>query len=112
MQSYDRAVLATDDGRIEIEASYLHWKNTFSIDLFGELGSLHVNGLRKWGTSELILRQRVLPSGVPHETREVSVGADLTWQADFEHFEAKVSAGTTSAENDSWISRVVTSAAP
>jgi len=104
---FDHGILASKDGRLALEASFLCWKNTFTIELFGERGSLHLSGLRKWGPSELILRERVFPSGVPRETRETSDGPDVTWQRDVEHFEALAATGGTSARNDWWISRTL-----
>src|SRR5262249_16474296 len=76
----DRAILGSSDGTLALEVSYLSWRNNFVVELYGERGSLHLDGLRKWGASELTLRARVLPSGVPHERRERSRGPDLTWQ--------------------------------
>lgn len=104
---YDRSIFATQDKRIELECSTLMWKNTFTIDIFGRLGSLHMNGLCKWGPSELIVRTRVFPSGVPLERREVLVQPDRTWEADIEHFERQVQAGQTSYTNDLRISRAI-----
>ena len=85
----------------------LCWKNTFSIDVYGEKGSIHVNGLCKWGDSELIFRERVFPSGVPIETRSVVNGPDRTWEKDLQHFETLVDKGETSCENDARISRAL-----
>jgi scyllo-inositol 2-dehydrogenase (NADP+) len=111
-QSFDRIVLASSDGRLELEGTFLCWKNTFTIDLYGEHGSLHVHGLPKWGPSELIVRERVRPSGVPRETREsVAGGTDVTWQRDLEHFETLPAAGRTSMENDWWLSDTLQAAA-
>jgi hypothetical protein len=108
--SFDHCILGSADGRIVLEASYLSWKNTFSIDAFGSHGSLHVSGLQKWGPTELIVRERVLPSGVPRETRETALGGtDPTWQHDLAHFEDLCAApeATTSVDNDLWISRTL-----
>ncbi|MBV9598735.1 MAG: Gfo/Idh/MocA family oxidoreductase [Chloroflexi bacterium] len=108
--SLDHCILASADDRIVLEMSYLAWKNTFSIDAFGSRGSLHVSGLQKWGPSELVLRERVLPSGVPIETHEQAPGGvDPTWQRDLEYFEALCAApdGSSSAGNDVWISRTL-----
>jgi predicted dehydrogenase len=105
--SLDHAILGSADGRLMLEMSYLAWKNTFAIELFGQRGSLHLLGLPKWGPSELILRERVFPSGVPRETRETAEGPDVTWQGDFEHFETLPTHGRTSMENDWWISRTL-----
>jgi scyllo-inositol 2-dehydrogenase (NADP+) len=111
-QSFDRIVLDSEDRRLELEGTFLCWKNTFSIDLYGEHGSLHVHGLPKWGPSELIVRERVRPSGIPRETRETIEGADVTWQRDLEHFETLPAQGRTSMENDWWISHTLQTAAP
>ena len=105
--SFDHAILASPDGRFVLEMTFLSWKNTFTIELFGERGSLHLHGLLKWGPSELILRERVFPSGVPEETREMAEGLDPTWQRDLEHFESLPATGCTSIENDWWISRTL-----
>lgn len=109
-QSFDHCILASADARIVLEMSYLSWKNTFTVDVCGSRGSLHLNGLQKWGPSQLMLRERVLPSGIPTEFREEAPGAvDPTWQRDLDHFEAlcTASAPRTSLETDAWISRTL-----
>ena len=102
---FDHAVLWSADRKLWLEASFLSWKNTFTIDMYGDRGSLHLSGLAKWGPSELLLRERVLPSGVPRETRETFAGSDTTWVADVQHFESLVQRGATTMEHDWWISR-------
>jgi predicted dehydrogenase len=112
--TFDHGMLASADGRIVLEVSYLSWKNTFSMDIFGSRGSLHVQGLQKWGPCTLILRQRVLPSGVPIEVREDAPGGiDPTWERDLEHFEMLCTAPErgTSVDNDLWITRSLMEAA-
>jgi predicted dehydrogenase len=112
--SFDHCILASDDRRVVLEVSYLAWKNTFSIDAFGSRGSLHVSGLQKWGPSQLILRERVFPSGVPNETYEDAPGGvDPTWERDLEHFERLCSdpESRSSVDNDVWISRTLMEAA-
>lgn len=104
----DRFTMATSDQKIVMEGSFVCWKNTFSIDVFGEKGSIHAHGLCKWGPTELIVRERIFPSGVPKETREIVEGPDVTWERDLEHFE---SLRDFSSENDRWISSVVRSVA-
>lgn len=110
-KTIDHAILATADRRVVIEMSFLSWKNRFEVDLYGEHGSLHLRGLCKWGPSELIVHQRVLPSGVPREHRESRTGQDVTWQRDLEYFEHMTTMGETSMENDWWISSVIQHAA-
>ena len=79
--------------------------------MVGERGSIEMNGLTKWGGSELIVRRRRLPSGPPEETREAVTGPDPTWAADLHHFESEAIAGRTSRDNDVWITRTVMQAA-
>jgi predicted dehydrogenase len=107
----DHCVLATVDRALVIECSFLAWKNRWRIEVTGERGALEMDGLTKWGGSELVLRRRRLPSGVPEEFREVAPGPDQTWAGDIEHFEALVAAGRTSRDNDLWLSRTIQSAA-
>lgn len=106
-KSFDHCILATTDHRFVLEVSFLSWKNNFEIELYGENGSIHLKGLCKWGGSDLVVYQRVRPSGVPREEHKSLSGPDVTWQRDLEHFERVVAAGQTSLENDWWISRVI-----
>jgi predicted dehydrogenase len=105
--TWDHAVLATADHRFVLEMSFLSWKNRFAVELHGDHGSLHLSGLCKWGPSELVVHQRVRPSGVPRERRETVSGPDVSWQRDIEYFERMASLGETSMHNDWWISRVL-----
>jgi len=103
----DHCVLVTADRRIVMEASFLSWKNTFSIDVYGTDGSVHLRGLCKWGGSELIRYQRVRPAGAPQEFREKVLGEDPTWRLDLDHFERMTKTGEISVANDLWISTVL-----
>lgn len=68
------------------ELSLLSWRNHFRAEIVGGSGSLHIDGLAKWGDSYLTWRRRVLPAGRPdEETWRVPAG-DPTWQAEYEHF--------------------------
>ena len=71
---------------VQIEGSLLSWRNTFRLDVIGEDGSVHVDGLCKWGPSILRVRERVLPSGRPNEQEFVLEQPDPTWEAEYEHF--------------------------
>jgi scyllo-inositol 2-dehydrogenase (NADP+) len=110
--SFDHCILGSADGRLVLESSYLSWRNTFSIDIFGSRGSMHLSGLEKWGPSELVVRERVYPSGVPREWVETAPGgADPTWQRDLEHFERHCAAvAPPSIDNDWWITETLLSA--
>jgi scyllo-inositol 2-dehydrogenase (NADP+) len=107
----DHCILATADRRVVIECSYLSWKNRWAIEVIGARGALQMDGLTKWGASELTIQRRRLPSGIPEETREVATAPDPTWAADLAHFEAMVAAGQTSLKNDVWVSRTLQRAA-
>ena len=106
-KTLDHSVLQTKDKKLILEISFLSWKNNFTIDLYGEKGSIHMKGLCKWGPSELVIYKRVLPSGIPHEQREVCTDPDTTWIRDLEHFEKKISEGVSSFKKDWWISQVL-----
>ncbi len=88
---------------LEMEATLLSWRNTFRLDLFGELGSAHIDCLCKWGPSTLTIRKRVLPSGRPEESVEVIEQPDPTWQLEYDHFLALCGTAGTNLENDIWI---------
>jgi scyllo-inositol 2-dehydrogenase (NADP+) len=104
----DHAVMVSDDGRFTVEVMYHAWRNSFAFELYGEKGSIHGFGLRKWGGSELIVRTRVLPSGRPHETRATDDGPDLTWESELSHFERLcVAGGATDLSTDWWIARTL-----
>jgi predicted dehydrogenase len=107
----DHCILATEDHRIVIEVSFVCWKNAWRIEVTGEHGALIMDGLTKWGASELCLCRRQFPSGAPDEIRQVVEGPDPTWAADLRHFEEQADAGQTSCENDLWISHALTRAA-
>lgn len=70
------------------ELSLLSWRNHFRAEIIGESGSLHIDGLAKWGDSYLTWRRRVLPAGRPGEEIWRVPAGDPTWQAEYEHFSA------------------------
>jgi len=97
---FDHSVFATNDRKVVLECGTTMWKNRFGIDIYGELGSLHMQGLRKWGPTEISLRKRVFPSGVPIEQIETSVGEDQSWKLDINEFEKRVESRSNSYESD------------
>ncbi|MGH7353309.1 MAG: Gfo/Idh/MocA family protein [Candidatus Rokuibacteriota bacterium] len=111
LKSADHCILATADRSVVIECSFLSWKNRWQIEAVGEHGALEMDGLTKWGSSELTLRRRRWPSGPPEELREVALGPDPTWAADIGYFEELTATGQTSCENDLWLSRTILRAA-
>jgi predicted dehydrogenase len=110
LKGIDYCILATTDRSVVIESSFLSWKNRWRIEVTGERGALEMDGLTKWGESQLVLWRRQFPSGAPEESREVVHGPDPTWAADLRHFEELAAAGRTSCKNDLWISRTIVAA--
>lgn len=103
----DHCSFSSTDDQMTFLCSYLMWKNTFTIDIFRSNGSIHLNGLNKWGGATLIHRERIFPSGVPKEQSETSSGNDETWKKDFIHFEHMVSLQQNSFVNDMNISKSI-----
>ena len=104
----DHVTLRSDGGMlIQLEASLLSWRNDFSADVYGALGSAHISSLCKWGPSSFTLRNRILPSGRPDEAVETLTQPDPTWAFEYAHFkslcENPEAAGFGNLENDLWI---------
>ena len=84
----DHIVFETSNNEfaVECEATYCSWKNTFTLDILGEKGSLRINGFCKWGGSILEWSKRIYPSGIP-ETKTLSWSEpDPTWSKEYKHF--------------------------
>jgi scyllo-inositol 2-dehydrogenase (NADP+) len=94
---------------LEFEATLLSWRNSFYIDIWGEKGSAHIDGLCKWGASAYTVRHRILPSGKPHEEKFVIERPDSTWESEFLHFNELCQFGGTNIENDIWINDILLS---
>lgn len=92
---------------IEIEATYLSWRNTFAVDVLCELGSAHLRGLCKWGPSTFVVRRRVFPSGTPDKVVKTVGGPDPTWAEEYQHFKQLCTNGQSSFENDLWINFIM-----
>jgi predicted dehydrogenase len=108
-RAFDHVLLGST-GRpvLMLEASLLAWRNTFSVDVIGERGSAHVQGLCKWGPSTFIRRTRVLPSGTPGEEAVTLPGPqDPTWALEYAHFKQLCGTGGTNLEHDAWINRAL-----
>ena len=92
---------------LEMEVSLLSWRNHFRVDIYGELGTAHVDGLCKWGPSDFCIRTRVLPSGKPDEETVRLENADPTWEAEYHHFDRLCDNGHDSLTNDIWLNRML-----
>ena len=103
-QAYDRFFFGFHGPLpIDCEMTLLSWRNTFHADVYGELGSAHIDSLCKWGPSTFTIRRRIFPSGRPNEESSRMVCADPTWAMEYEHFKALCQAPRTNIQNDIWI---------
>jgi scyllo-inositol 2-dehydrogenase (NADP+) len=85
---------------VTLEATMLSWRNSFSLDILAEKGSVHVDCLCKWGPSTLTFRERVLPSGRPPERAKILTQPDPTWRIEYQHFLELSKTGSSNIEND------------
>lgn len=109
-RSPDHAVFSGSEQSPHVlcEVSMVSWRNYFEANIFCELGSIHVRSLCKWGTSELVIRQRVFPSGIPKETVTSLPQGDPTWRLEFEYFLTAARAGVeTNLAKDSRIHEAI-----
>lgn len=103
----DTANLLFRMGNIQfnLEMSYCSWRNTFNCDILGSEGSLHISGLRKWGSSRLSVRSRVFPSGIPEEIEFIETPGDETWELEYDFFKEQINTrAKTNLNKDLWIS--------
>ena len=89
-KSYDHVAAKlsskNDNLKIFIEMTYLSWKNTFKLDCICHKGSLHIDGLCKWGPSVLSIKKRIFPSGYPKEKIKKIQSRDITWDKEAKFF--------------------------
>jgi len=66
-------VIALGSGRnlVRLSASYTSWLNDFTLDLTWPDGSLELQGLTKWGSSEFTEYERIHPAGVPKVIQKI-----------------------------------------
>ncbi len=70
-----------------LHSSWTQWKNLFSLEVFGETGSLIVEGLGGSYGPETLLHHRRRPAGGPPETTSAEFqGPDSSWQLEWEDF--------------------------
>lgn len=110
-QAPDHVVLACNGPpSIELEMTFLSWRNHFTADVIAEHGSAHISSLCKWGPSIFTLRDRILPSGRPHEESVTLARRDPTWESEYKYFVRLCEnggPGETSIGNDLWLDEVL-----
>ncbi|MFQ5514341.1 MAG: Gfo/Idh/MocA family protein [Myxococcota bacterium] len=108
-RAFDHVVIrATEEPAVELEASLVCWRNSFSAEIFAEHGSAHIESLCKWGPTTFTVRERRLPSGRPREESITLVQPDPTWEQEYLHFRqlcSKAKPGTFA--EDLWINRTL-----
>ncbi|HEY2584615.1 MAG TPA: Gfo/Idh/MocA family oxidoreductase [Tepidisphaeraceae bacterium] len=81
------ALLTTPTGQIAwLHASCTEWKNTFSFEIYGRTGKLHIEGLGgSYGVERLSHYQMLPQMGPPPTTIYEYPGEDTSWRAEFAH---------------------------
>jgi predicted dehydrogenase len=70
-----------------MHVSMTQWKNRFSFEVFGELGSLEVEGLGgSYGVERLVSTRRRLEGGSPDMEEQSFPGPDESWTAEWADF--------------------------
>ena len=80
--------------RVELEMTLLMWRNHFTCDILAEKGSAHIESLCKWGPTTFSHRERIFPSGRPHEDAVTLVQPDPTWSSEYDAFLEHCASGT------------------
>ena len=110
-KSFDYAFIHSSNPEkpfIQIELSMLSWRNSFTCDIYGELGSAHINSLCKWGPSTFTYRKRVFPSGRPSEENQILIKDDPTWELEFNHFiDICLKSKKPNLNKDIWINEMI-----
>lgn len=106
--SPDHVILYTEHPfPIHLEMSLVSWRNQFRCELIGELGSIHIESLCKWGPSQFIIRKRAMPSGRPDEEIITLTQPDPTWKSEYTYFKSLCAVGRSNLQNDIWIRQIL-----
>ena len=82
------ALLKTAQGQVAwLHASCTEWKNLFSLEVYGKVGKIHVEGLGgSYGVERLAYYKMLPQMGPPETTIWEYPGEDKSWQAEWAHF--------------------------
>jgi len=82
------ALLKTQTGQVAwLHASCTEWKNLFSLEIYGKVGQLHVEGLGgSYGVERLSYYQMLPQMGPPETTVWEYPAEDRSWQEEWAHF--------------------------
>ena len=89
------AILRYESGAVaSFHTSWTQWKNLFSLEIFGDHGSLTVEGLgRSYGDETLTVARRAMQGGAPEIERIVFDGPDISWRNEWADFIDGIEAG-------------------
>jgi predicted dehydrogenase len=90
-------LLRTGAGQVAwLHATWTEWKNTFSFEIFGRHGKLHIEGLGgSYGVERLSYYQMKPALGPPDTTIWEYPGEDTSWREELLAFRQAVETGTT-----------------
>ncbi len=90
------ALLRWQDGRVaNFHTAWTQWKNLFSFEVFGTLGSLVIEGLgRSYGTETLTQAIRKPEGGVPDMETLTFEGPDESWALEWQDFLSGIQTGS------------------
>jgi len=78
-----------------MHTSWTQWKNLFSFEVFGALGSAAIDGLGgSYGPERLTVAKRNPAGGVPASEELLYEGPDASWSLEWDDFLGAVLAGT------------------
>ncbi len=81
-------------GLASFHTAWTQWKNLFSFEVFGSLGSLVIDGLgRSYGTETLTMALRKPEGGVPNMETLTYEGPDESWRLEWEDFVSGIRTG-------------------
>lgn len=89
MQVEDNAfmLLRTAQGQAAfLHATWTEWKNLFSLEIYGRVGKLQVDGLGGSYGPERLTYYKMLPQMGPPEIEQWEFPGDASWAVEFEHF--------------------------
>lgn len=90
------ALLRYEHGAVvNFHSSWTQWKNLFSMEIFGTLGALIVEGLGKsYGVERLTEHRRNLLGGIPETIETVFDEPDHSWSLEWDEFLSAIISGS------------------
>lgn len=92
----------TKSGKVaQLHASWTQWKNMFRFEIYGDKGSIEVNGLGKsYGTETVITQVRTKLGAAPKVTKKEFKGEDKSWELEWKDFTKSIKNKTKVMSNE------------